>query len=65
METKGYSQREIAELIGYNHITIHKIANAKLENLPISAALKLYVELNCTLDDIMKLVQVKEPSSTE
>lgn len=62
LKEKGFSQRKIAEIIEINHVFIHKFANGKIEELPLGHALKLCVELGCTLDDLLPIVNIDKKS---
>ncbi|PRZ12958.1 DNA-binding Xre family transcriptional regulator [Laceyella sacchari] len=60
LEKKGYSQRQIARIIDVNHPFINKMANGKIEELPLGHALKLCIELECTLNDLLPIVKLNQ-----
>lgn len=60
LEKEGLTERALAKKINTSHTVVNKLATGNLRNLSLENALKICIELNCTLDDLLPIVKVSE-----
>lgn len=58
LERNKVSERTLAKTIGTSHTVVNKLASGHVHNLSLESALKICIELKCSLDDLLPIVKL-------